>query len=98
MKAILILSGVILLLIIVIVVLSLILKKKNKEIRSLSGEVKALQVSIKILSDYIKKITDIKTDEQDLAEQIIGAESDEEIENILNGIIAANNGRVSDNQ
>jgi predicted Holliday junction resolvase-like endonuclease len=96
-KTILILSGVIFLLIVAIVILFLILKKKNKEVRDLSGEVKALQSSIKILSEYIKRINDIKTDKEDFAERIAGAESDEEIENILNDIISANNGRVQNN-
>lgn len=98
MKAILILSGVILLLIIAIVIMSFILKKKNKDIRDLTGEVKALQNSIKILSEYIKRINDIKTDKEDFAERIAGAESDEEIENILNDIISANNDRVQNNR
>ena len=98
MTTVLILSGVILLLVAVIVCLFHSLSKKKKEIRQLAGEVRNLENSIRALSEYLKKISGIKNDGQDLAEKLAGAGSDEEVENILNDIISSNNDRVRDKQ
>ena len=98
MKVILILSGVILVLIALIVFLFHSIGRKKKEIRQLSGEIRNLENSINALSEYLKKISGIKNDGQDLAEKLAGAGSDEEVENILNDIISSNNNRVRDKQ
>ena len=98
MKVILILSGVILVLIALIVFLFHSISRKKKEIRQLSGEIRNLENSINALSEYLKKISGIKNDGQDLAEKLAGAGSDEEVENILNDIISSNNNRVRDKQ
>lgn len=98
MKTVLILSGVILLLVAMIVFLFHSLSKKKKEIRQLAGEVRNLENSIMALSEYLKKISGIKNDGQNLAEKLAGAGSDEEVENILNDIISSNNNRVRDKQ
>lgn len=98
MKIILILSGVILVLIALIVFLFHSISRKKKEIRQLSGEIRNLENSINALSEYLKKISGIKNNGQDLAEKLAGAVSDEEVENILNDIISCNNDRVRDKQ
>lgn len=69
-------------------------KTLKKEITQITSELyKSNQNSLE-LADYIKKIQNIKSEETATAIKIEEAESDEEVINIVNSIIAINNSRV----
>ena len=92
---------IILVLIVLIVILSSVIyalirdrKILKKEITQITSELyKSNQNSLE-LADYIKKIQNIKSEETATAIKIEEAESDEEIIDIVNSIIAINNSRV----
>ena len=70
-------------------------KKKSEQ---LNNELLDLQRSFSALTAYIREVNDINIDKEEFAEKINGAESDEEVQNIISDIIAVNNGKLSNNK
>ena len=70
-------------------------KKKSEQLKN---ELLDLQRSYSALTAYIREVNDINIDKEEFAEKINGAESDEEVQNIISDIIACNNGKLSDNK
>lgn len=70
-------------------------KKKSEQLKN---ELLDLQRSYSALTAYIREVNDINIDKEEFAEKINGAESDEEVQNIISDIIACNNGKLSNNK
>jgi cell shape-determining protein MreC len=92
-------------LIIVIAVLCLLLYgvvskaiKNKKEIQNLTVNLERQEKLVTSLMKHLEEITQIKNDEKEISQKIQGAETDEEVENIIADIIARNNERVQNNK
>jgi len=70
-------------------------KKKSEQLKN---ELLDLQRSFSALTAYIREVNEINIDKEEFAEKINGAESDEEVQNIISDIIAVNNGKLSHNK
>lgn len=71
-------------------------QQKNK-IEILEDEIKGLKSNLAYLVKHLEEITRIKNEADRISEKINGAKTDEEIANIVDVIINANNDRVQDN-
>ena len=71
-----------------------LIKSKDKEIKLLEGELEQAKTNIAYLYRNAKEIAKIEKDEKKVSEEIKNAKSDEEIFDIINTVIAANNDRV----
>ena len=70
------------------------LKAKKKENAELNNRLQSARINIEQLSKYIDDVLEIKKDEKSISQKIKEAENDEEVYNIIAGIIADNNDRV----
>ena len=68
---------------------------QKKEIASLKAE---LENEKEKLLKYLRELAVIQKDSSEIEKEIKGAESDEEIIDILSDIVSRNNNRVSDNK
>ena len=93
-KVLLIEAAVIVVLILVLVIISKTLSSVRKEKKRLEGELEQAKTNIAYLYRNAKEIAKIEKDEKKVSEEIKNAKSDEEIFNIVNTVIAANNARV----
>ena len=66
----------------------------EKEINSLKLKLEAQKKISAELAQYAKEIAKIKSDKEDVAEQIDEAKNDEEVLSIIAGLVSANNDRV----
>lgn len=73
-------------------------RSNKKDIENLNSRLESAKVNIGQLSKYIDDILKIKSDEKSISQKIKEAESDEEVHNIINDIIALNNNRVQNNK
>lgn len=69
--------------------------KDRKQIKKLEAEIEKYKESV---LKYLTELALIKKDGAEIEQKIEGAESDEEIIDILGGIISRNNNRVPDNK
>ena len=69
-------------------------RSNKKEIENLNSCLVSAKVNIEQLSKYIDDILKIKSDEKSISQKIKEAESDEEVHEIIDSIIALNNNRV----
>ena len=69
-------------------------KELKKQISNLTIELDKANQNSKNLAEYIKSMQDIKSNEKSTSEKIKEAETDEEVIDIINSIIAINNSRV----
>lgn len=87
--------------ILVLVVICYTLAKRNKmqnqKIECLEDEIKGLQSNVAYLVKHIEEISRIKKQADEISEKINGAKTDEEVSNIVDVIINANNSRVQNN-
>lgn len=93
-KVLLIEAAVIAVLILVLVIISKTLSSVRKENKRLEGELEQAKTNIAYLYRNAKEIAKIEKDEKKVSEEIKNAKSDEEIFDIVNTVIAANNARV----
>jgi len=93
-KVLLIEAAVIIFLILVLVIVIKSLNSLKKENKRLEGELEQAKTNIAYLYRNAKEIAKIEKDEKKVAEEIKNAKSDEEIFDIVNTVIAANNSRV----
>lgn len=93
-KILLIEAAVIVVLILLLVIVSKILSSQKKENKRLEGELEQAKTNIAYLYRNAKEIAKIEKDEKKVSEEIKNAKSDEEIFDIVNTVIAANNSRV----
>lgn len=66
----------------------------KKEISSLNREINSAHENVKQLTSYIRNLDKIRKDEQQIADKIKDAKTDEEVYSIINDIIAINNNRM----
>ena len=69
-------------------------KAQKDAINALKVQLKSQTDNVNILLDHIDRIKKIKAGTAATMQEIENAESDEEVQNIINGIIADNNNRV----
>ena len=86
--------AVIVVLILLLVIVFKTLSSLKKENKRLEGELEQAKTNIAYLYRNAKEIAKIEKDEKKVSEEISNAKSDEEIFNIVNTVIAANNSRV----
>ena len=72
------------------------LQKKTQEIKWLQTELTTQEKISYELQQYIKEIAKIISDKEDVAKQIQEAKNDEEVLNIIAGLVRTNNDRVRD--
>lgn len=93
-KILLIEAAVIVVLILLLVIVSKTLSSLKKENKRLEGELEQAKTNIAYLYRNAKEIAKIEKDENKFSEEIKNAKTDEEIFNVVNAVIAANNNRV----
>jgi len=93
-KILLIEAAVILVLIAVTVIMYKIMSSLKKENKRLEGELEQAKTNIAYLYRNAKEIAKIEKDEKKVAEEIKNAKTDEDIFDVVNAVIAANNSRV----
>ena len=88
-------------LLLIVIAVCVELGKRNKmqmrKIECLEDEIKGLQSNVAYLVKHIEEISRIKKQADEISEKINGAKTDEEVANIVDIIINANNSRVQDN-
>ena len=93
-KILLIEAAVIVILILVLVIIIKTMSSLKKENKRLEGELESAKTNIAYLYRNAEEVAKIEKDEKKVSEEINNAKSDEEIFNIVNTVIAANNSRV----
>ena len=94
LKVLLIEAAIIVVLILLLVIIFKTLNSLKKENKRLEGELEQSKTNIAYLYRNAQEIAKIEKDEKKVSEEIKNAKSDEEIFNIVNTVIAANNARV----
>lgn len=90
------LAAVIALLVVAVFVLAKTVRKKNREIKELSESVKRQNRSIGFLLKHSSELAEINRGKDELIKKIQESKSDEEVADIVSGIIELNNGRLCD--
>lgn len=67
------------------------IKNKNKELKK---QVEQQNENSKNMSEYVKNLSDINSRKDELSSKLKDAESDEDVKNIIDSIVSANNNRV----
>lgn len=73
-------------------------KKQKDEIKELKNIINSEKKNLEQLSEYITKLDNIRKDEKELAAKIKEAKTDEELQKIINDIVALNNDRVQNDK
>ena len=94
MQIYLIIGGIIAILIIVILALIIALQSKIKRIKELKNDNKVLNENVLSLVKYSDLIAKMRNEKEELNNEILQAETTEEIMDIINRIISNNNNRV----
>lgn len=94
MQIYLIIGGIIAILIIVILSLIIALQSKTKRIKELKNDNKVLNENVLSLVRYSDLIAKMRNEKEELNNEILQAETTEEIMDIINRIISNNNNRV----
>ena len=94
MQIYLIVSGIIAVLVIVILSLIIALQSKTKRIKELKNDTKVLNANVLSLVRYSDLIAKMLNEKEELNNEILQAETTEEIMDIINRIISNNNDRV----
>lgn len=94
MQIYLIIGGIIAILIIVILSLIIALQSKTKRIKELKNDNKVLNENVLSLVRYSDLIAKMRNEKEELNNEILQAETTEEIMDIINHIISNNNNRV----
>lgn len=88
-------------LLLIAIAVSVELGKRNRmqtqKIECLEDEIKGLQSNITYLVNHLEEVARIKKQADEISEKINGAKTDEEVSDIIDAIINANNDRVQDN-
>lgn len=69
-------------------------KRLKKENQNLENLLNSARENVKQLSDYILNSDKIRKEEKEIAKKIKDAKTDEEVQDVINSIIALNNNRV----
>lgn len=90
------LAAVAALLAVAVFVLAKTVSKKNRRIKELEESVKRQNRSIWFLLKHSSELAEIKRGKDELIKKIQESKSDEEVADIIGGIIELNNGRLCD--
>lgn len=90
------LAAVVALLAVAVLILAKIIRKKNRRIKELEESVKRQNRSISFLLQHSKELAEINRGKDELIKKIQESKSDEEVADIVSGIIELNNGRLRD--
>ena len=77
-------------------VLAKTVSKKNRRIKELEESVKRQNRSIRFLLEHSKELSEINSGKDELIKKIQESKSDEDVADIVSGIIELNNGRLCD--
>ena len=94
MQIYLIIGGIIAVLVIVILSLIIALQSRNRRIKELNNDNKVLNENVLSLVKYSDLIAKMRNEKEELNNEILQAETTEEIMDIINRIISNNNNRV----
>jgi len=90
------LAAVVALLAVAVLILAKTVRKKNRRIKELEESVKRQNRSISFLLQHSKELAEINRGKDELIKKIQESKSDEEVADIVSGIIELNNGRLCD--
>lgn len=90
------LAAVVALLAVAVLILAKTVRKKNRRIKELEESVKRQNRSISFLLQHSKELAEINRGKDELIKKIQESKSDEDIADIVGGIIELNNGRLCD--
>lgn len=79
-----------------VIILAGTVRKKSSRIKELSESVKRQNRSIGFLLKHSKELSETRRSKDELMKKIQEAKSDEEVSDIVGGIIELNNGRLRD--
>ena len=77
-------------------ILAKIIRKKNREIKELEESVKRQNRSIGFLLKHSNELAEINRGKEEIIKKIQESRSDEDVADIVSGIIELNNGRLRD--
>lgn len=77
-------------------ILAKIIRKKNREIKELEESVKRQNRSIGFLLKHSNELAEINRGKEEIIKKIQESKSDEDVADIVSGIIELNNGRLCD--
>ena len=77
-------------------ILAKIIRKKNREIKELEESVRRQNRSIGFLLKHSNELAEINRGKDELIKKIQESKSDEDVADIVSGIIELNNGRLCD--
>ena len=75
-----------------------IICRLNKEKKELTANLETMSENLKYMYEHAEKISDIKKDRNRINGGINDAETDEEIIDVINSIVAVNNSRMRNNK
>jgi len=78
----------------VIIVLAKIISSQKKKIAELKATEKYLQKTISIMTEYIRKNSEIKNDELKVMEKIADATSEEDLLSVVSCLVNSNNDKL----
>ena len=93
-KAVLVLAGIVLVLGVAVFLLIKGMISRNKRISSLNEELKNKDSQIELLKNYVVQISEIKTAREKKERELMEAQTNEEIIDVINDIINTNNNRM----
>ena len=93
-KAVLVLAGIVLVLGVAVFLLIKGIISRNKRISSLNEELKNKDSQIELLKGYVVQISEIKTAREKKERELMEAQTNEEIIDVINDIINTNNNRM----
>lgn len=93
-KAVLVLAGIVLVLGVAVFFLIKGIISRNKRISSLNEELKNKDSQIELLKSYVVQISEIKTAREKKERELMEAQTNEEIIDVINDIINTNNNRM----
>ena len=93
-KAVLVLAGIVLVLGVAVFLLIKGIISRNKRISSLNEELKNKDSQIELLKGYVVQISEIKTAREKKERELMEAQTNEEILDVINDIINTNNNRM----
>lgn len=79
-----------------VIALLKILGKKNREIKTLSESVRRQNRSIRFLLEHSKELAEINRGKDEIIKKIQESKTDEDVADIIGGVIELNNGRLRD--
>ena len=91
-------TGVILVLAVLVVILIKVIAGEKKKVKELELSLLSAKRSLASVLQHIEELSKIRKDDKEMSVKISEAKSDEEVFDIIDAIISANNDRVRDDK